>query len=37
MTVSADIATDRRHLWQWLLDPVISVRNTLTTTTIGPR
>ncbi|GAD09901.1 membrane-fusion protein [Gluconobacter frateurii NBRC 103465] len=37
MTVSADIATDRRHLWQWMLDPVISVRNTLTTTTIGPR
>lgn len=36
MTVSADIATDRRHLWQWMLDPVISVRNTLTTT-IGPR
>ncbi|WP_231100454.1 HlyD family secretion protein [Gluconobacter potus] len=37
MTVSADIATDRRRLWEWLLDPVISVRNTLTTTTLGPR
>ena len=37
MTVSADIATDRRRLWEWLLDPVISVRNTLTTTTVGPR
>ncbi|WP_317215979.1 HlyD family efflux transporter periplasmic adaptor subunit [Gluconobacter sp. GP1] len=37
MTVSADIATDRRRLWEWLLDPVISVHTTLKTTTIGPR
>ncbi|WP_325062894.1 HlyD family secretion protein [Gluconobacter aidae] len=37
MTVSADIATDCRRLWEWLLDPVISVRNNLTTTTLGPR
>jgi len=37
MTVSADIAIDRRHLWEWLLDPVIGVRNTLTMTTRGPK
>ncbi|QDH16724.1 HlyD family secretion protein [Swingsia samuiensis] len=36
MTVSADIATDRRPLWQWILDPVISIKNTISTTTIGP-
>lgn len=37
MTVSADIAIDRRYLWQWMFDPVISVRDTLMTTMIGPR
>lgn len=37
MTVSADIGTDRRHLWQWLFDPIISISSTLNTTTVGPR
>ncbi|MEJ5154270.1 HlyD family efflux transporter periplasmic adaptor subunit [Gluconobacter wancherniae] len=37
MTVSADIATDRRRLWQWMLDPIIGMRSTIATTTIGPR
>lgn len=37
MTVSADIATDHRRLWEWLLDPIVSIQDTITTTTIGPK